>query len=247
MNRDELARELGQTGAAELLESARLARLAYNGPDGLPRVIPIGFHWNGGQIVICTATTAPKANALVSRPEVAVTIDVGSTPSEAKALLVRGSATVEIVDGVPDEYLAASRKSLDREQAEMFERQVRSMYPQIRASRSSRNGLGSTTSEPAAFRRFSRSWRAKPTLEPEADLRRGWEARRTRRGQRPSGRSSRQGPVPPRRRRVARPARPGGPSRPGPAANRRPALGALGSVRRRPARGRATIRSASRG
>ena len=94
-------------------------------------MIPIGFHWNGEQIVICTATTAPKARALPSRPEVAVTIDVGSTPSEAKALLVRGTATVEIVDGVPDEYLAASRKSLDREQAKTFERQVRSMYPQM--------------------------------------------------------------------------------------------------------------------
>ena len=131
MNREELTRELGQAGAAELLESAPLARLAYNGRDGLPRVIPIGFHWDGEHIVICTATTAPKVRALSSRPQVAVTIDVGDTPSEAKSLLVRGTATVEIVDGVPDEYLAASRKSLDREQAEMFERQVRSMYPQM--------------------------------------------------------------------------------------------------------------------
>ena len=118
MNREELDRELGQAGAGDLLESARLARLAYNGPDGLPRVIPIGFHWNGEHIVICTATTAPKARALSSRPEVAVTIDVGSTPSEAKSLLVRGIAAVEIVDGVPDEYLAGSRKTLDPEQVE---------------------------------------------------------------------------------------------------------------------------------
>jgi hypothetical protein len=131
MNRQELDRELGQAGAGELLQSAQLARLAYNGPDGLPRVIPIGFHWNGEQIVICTATTAPKVRALSSRPEVAVTIDVGSTPSEAKALLVRGTATVEIVDGVPDEYLAGSRKTLDAEQAEGFEHQVRAMYPQM--------------------------------------------------------------------------------------------------------------------
>ena len=141
MNRQELDRELAQTGAGELLESAQLARLAYNGGDGLPRVIPIGFHWNGQHIVICTATTAPKVRALSSRPEVALTIDVGSTPSEAKSLLVRGIATVEIVDGVTDgptweelqadEYLAGSRKVLDREQAETFERQVRSMYDQM--------------------------------------------------------------------------------------------------------------------
>ena len=131
MNRHELDRELAQAGAGELLESAQLARLAYNGGDGLPRVIPIGFHWNGEQIVICTATTAPKVRALSSRPEVAVTIDVGSTPSEAKALLVRGLATVEIVDGIPEEYLAGSRKALDAEQAEAFAHQVRSLYPQM--------------------------------------------------------------------------------------------------------------------
>jgi hypothetical protein len=57
-----------------------------------------------------------------------VTIDAGSAPSEAKSLQVRGTATVEIVDGIPDEYLAGSRKSSDAEQAETFERAVRSMY-----------------------------------------------------------------------------------------------------------------------
>src|SRR3954469_18773965 len=99
MNRQEAERELGQATAQELLQCAQLARLAYNGPDGLPRVIPIGFHWNGEHIVICTATTAPKVRAISSRPQVAVTIDAGSTPSEAKSLQVRGTATVEIVDG----------------------------------------------------------------------------------------------------------------------------------------------------
>ena len=131
MNRQELDGELGQPAARELLVSAQLVRLAYNGLDGLPRVIPIGFHWNDEHIVICTATTAPKVRALSSRPEVAVTIDVGSTPSEAKSLLVRGVATVEIVDGIPDEGLAGSRKVLDAEQVETFERQVRSMYEQM--------------------------------------------------------------------------------------------------------------------
>ena len=131
MNRQELDRELGQAGATELLRSALLLRLAYNGADGLPRVIPIGFHWNGEQIVICTATTAPKVRALSARPEVAVTIDVGSTPSEARSVLVRGIATVEIVDGVPDEYLAGARKTLDAEHVEAFEQQVRATYPQM--------------------------------------------------------------------------------------------------------------------
>ena len=131
MTAEEIAHELGQPAAQELLKSAPLVRVAYNGPDGLPRVIPIGFHWNGEHIVICTATTAPKVRALSSRPEVAATIDGGSTPAEARSLLVRGVATLETVEGVPDEFLAGSRKSLDADQAEAFERQVGAMYPQM--------------------------------------------------------------------------------------------------------------------
>jgi len=46
-------------------------------------------------------------------------------------LLVRGIATLEIVDGVPDEYLAGSRKVLAAEQVETFEGHVRSMYDQM--------------------------------------------------------------------------------------------------------------------
>jgi hypothetical protein len=69
--------------------------------------------------------------ALSARPKVALTIDVGDTPTEAQALLVRGLARVDIVDGVPDEYLAASRKALAADQLAEFERQVRSLYDQM--------------------------------------------------------------------------------------------------------------------
>jgi len=69
--------------------------------------------------------------ALSSRPNVAMTIDVGDTPTEAKALLVRGLASVDIVNGVPDEYVAASTKVLGADQFTEFERQVRSMYDQM--------------------------------------------------------------------------------------------------------------------
>jgi nitroimidazol reductase NimA-like FMN-containing flavoprotein (pyridoxamine 5'-phosphate oxidase superfamily) len=131
MNRQDIAHELGHTTAQELLVSGRLLRLAYTGLDGLPRVIPIGFHFNGEQIVICTATTSPKVQALSARPEVAVTIDDGSTPAEARSLLVRGVATLETVDGVPEEYIAGARKSLDAEQVEAFRQAVESMYPQM--------------------------------------------------------------------------------------------------------------------
>jgi hypothetical protein len=38
-------------------------------------------------------------------------------------------ASVELVDGVPDEYLAASRKVLPEAQWSEFENNVRSIYP----------------------------------------------------------------------------------------------------------------------
>jgi hypothetical protein len=131
----EVVEELEHPGARDLLTKASLARLAYNGQDGLPRVIPIGFFWTGAHVVICTATTAPKVRALSDRPDVALTIDVGDTPDGAKALLIRGHAAVEIVDGVPDEYHGQASKGMADELGEEgmaeFERQVRKMYEQM--------------------------------------------------------------------------------------------------------------------
>ena len=60
--------------------------------------------------------------ALSSRPNVATTIDAGDTPADAKSLLVRGLGSVDIVNGVPDEYLAASTKALGADQVTEFER-----------------------------------------------------------------------------------------------------------------------------
>lgn len=130
LNPRELARELNHPGAQKLL-SGSMARLAYNGHDGFPRVVPVGFYWTGERIVVSTAPTSPKAHALSSRPQVAVTIDTGSTPEEARALLVRGLATLETVDGVTDEYLAAARSSMDEPQLAEFERNVQSTYKRM--------------------------------------------------------------------------------------------------------------------
>ena len=116
MNRQEIAQELGQPAAQELLTSGPLLRLAYNGLDGLPRVIPIGFHWTGEHIVICTATTSPKVKALAVRPEVAVTIDEGSTSAEAKSVLMRGVAALETIDGIPDEHMTEVGAAGERQQ-----------------------------------------------------------------------------------------------------------------------------------
>jgi hypothetical protein len=54
----EITDELAHPGARKLLASATLLRLAYNGADGFPRVIPIGRYWNGNRIVVCPAAVA---------------------------------------------------------------------------------------------------------------------------------------------------------------------------------------------
>ena len=53
----------------ELLHSAIPARMAYNGTDGNPRVIPVGFLWKNERIVVCTASNAYKVKALAVYPK----------------------------------------------------------------------------------------------------------------------------------------------------------------------------------
>ncbi len=126
---DQTAEELAHPDAQELLRTQSLARLAYNGFDGTPRVIPIGFLWTRGRVVVCTSDTAPKVRALAARPPVALTID---GPGAAQTLQLRGEAEIEIVDGIPDEYLAASYKGIpDEAERRQFEASVRSTYERM--------------------------------------------------------------------------------------------------------------------
>ena len=120
--------DLGHPGALELLTHQALARMAYAGTDGFPRVIPVGFWWNGAQVIVCTAPTSPKFRALTVRPHVALTID---SDDASRTLSVRGVATMQVVAGVPDEYLVATSKSMSPEQARQFEAQVRSVYAEM--------------------------------------------------------------------------------------------------------------------
>ena len=113
----------------ELLHSRVLARIAYIGLDGGPRVVPMGFLWNGSEIIVCTADTAPKVKALMKNPQVALTIDTDAL--SAKQLLIRGLADIEIVDGVPEEYIKMSAKALSPDQLKQFESQVRTMYKRM--------------------------------------------------------------------------------------------------------------------
>jgi general stress protein 26 len=117
-----LSRPLSQ----ELL-ARDLTRLAFVALDGTPRSIPIGFFWNGAEIVMCTAKNARKLPALRRNPAVAITIDTESHPP--KVLLIRGRAELDVVDGIPDEYMRWNGTyEMTPEQRIEWEDGVRSLY-----------------------------------------------------------------------------------------------------------------------
>ncbi len=108
-----------------------ICRLAYVATEGTPRVVPVGFHWNGNQIVVCTPTNAPKVKHLRANPAVSLTIDTEVHPP--LILLVRGRAQVlDLVDGIPDEYMQANKTyTMTPEQRVHWEAEVRSLYLQM--------------------------------------------------------------------------------------------------------------------
>ena len=120
--------QLNHPGAQELLASPQPIRLAYCGGDGFPRVVPLGFLWKNERIYVCTAPAAPKVAALRERPKVAAVIDEGISSEDAKQLLIRGTAEVEIVDGVAPEYFEAAAKGESGTDLEGFERAVREVF-----------------------------------------------------------------------------------------------------------------------
>src|SRR3954454_9377637 len=95
-----VAETLAEPLAEELLSSHIPARFAYTGSDGDPRVIPIGFLWTGSELKLYTVPTSAKVRALEQNPRIALTIDTESFPPHV--LMIRGSARLELVDGVPD-------------------------------------------------------------------------------------------------------------------------------------------------
>ena len=129
MNQRDVEAVLSDPLAQELMALPIPARMAYTGLDERPRAIPIGFDWDGARFVVCTVPGSPKVPALERRPDVALTIDTVTWPPNV--LLVRGRATAELVTGVPDVYLKASRKYVPADQWEEFEAGVGALYKQM--------------------------------------------------------------------------------------------------------------------
>ena len=129
MRPDDVTAVLGLPRSQEMLDRD-LCRLAYVATDGTPRAIPIGFHWNGTHIVVCSPTNAPKVRHLRANPAVALTIDTEAHPP--LILLVRGHAELDLVDGIPDEYMQVNKTyAMTPEQRIHWESEVRSLYLQM--------------------------------------------------------------------------------------------------------------------
>src|SRR5690349_7950189 len=126
MRANEISEVLDRPVSRELL-TRDVTRLAYVAKDGTPRNVPIAFTWNGSQIVMCTTKNAPKLPALRDNPAVALTIDTEVHPP--KILLIRGRAELDIVDGIPEEYLQMNGSyEMTPEQRVEWEAEVRSLY-----------------------------------------------------------------------------------------------------------------------
>ncbi|WP_326949613.1 MULTISPECIES: pyridoxamine 5'-phosphate oxidase family protein [unclassified Amycolatopsis] len=126
MHQTEITEILNRPYSQELL-GRDLTRLAYVAKDGTPRTIPIGFTWTGSQIVLCTPKNAPKLHALRANPAVALTIDTEVHPP--KILLIRGQAELDVVDGIPEEYLQMNGTyEMTPEQRVEWEAEVRDLY-----------------------------------------------------------------------------------------------------------------------
>ena len=129
MTDEEIAEILAKPYAQQLLNGPEPARMAYDGLDGHPRVIPIGFWTEGARIVMATVPKSAKVAALRTNPKVALTIDQGAFPP--KVLLIRGTAEVELVQGVPDGYLNAGRKVMTADQYPEWVTGVQGLYDEM--------------------------------------------------------------------------------------------------------------------
>jgi hypothetical protein len=76
---------------------------------------------------MCTAKNAAKVPALRHNPAVALTIDTEEHPP--RILLIRGRAELDVVEGIPDEYLEMNGTyTMTPEQRVAWEADVRSLY-----------------------------------------------------------------------------------------------------------------------
>jgi Pyridoxamine 5'-phosphate oxidase len=109
----------------DLVDRQPIMQIAYAAGDGSPRAVPIGYLLRDRKFLFFTIPISDKVAALHRDPRIALTIDVYPPPC---CLLVRGTAQLRQEEGVPDEYLEASFRTMPAEQHAGFEEQVRALY-----------------------------------------------------------------------------------------------------------------------
>jgi hypothetical protein len=108
-----------------LLNSSVPGHLAYVWTDGTPRVIPIGFCWDGKELVTATPFNAPKLLALNDGDIVAVTFDTYDPPF--KILYIRGIIHLVKYDGIVPEWSLAGKRMMGEEGHKAFMGMVQGM------------------------------------------------------------------------------------------------------------------------
>jgi nitroimidazol reductase NimA-like FMN-containing flavoprotein (pyridoxamine 5'-phosphate oxidase superfamily) len=125
----DVAEVMAKPIAQQLVRDEPVLRMSYTARDGSPRVIPIGYLWDGVSFLLWSLPISAKVAALEADPRVAITIDVIGPPPRVP--LARGRAELSIVEGVPDGYLQASHRGMPEQAWAAFDEQVRSLYEQV--------------------------------------------------------------------------------------------------------------------
>ncbi|HVL24653.1 MAG TPA: pyridoxamine 5'-phosphate oxidase family protein [Thermomicrobiales bacterium] len=124
MTYDEIVETLNTDPTVKaLLEAPIPARLAYIGKDGAPRAIPVSFLWNGTAFVFASPVSWAKVEAMRRNPKVALTVDETTFPP--RGFMARGTASIDIVQGIPQEYIDASRRIVGDDLMPSWEAEVR--------------------------------------------------------------------------------------------------------------------------
>ena len=109
----------------ELVDRQPITQIGYAAADGSPRAVPVGYLLREGKFVFFTIPSSDKVAALHRDPRIALTIDAYPPPC---CLLVRGTTELREEDGVPEEYLQASFRTMPEDERGAFEQQVRALY-----------------------------------------------------------------------------------------------------------------------
>jgi hypothetical protein len=125
MDRARLSEILTDPVTLDLVERQPIMQIAYAAGDGSPRAVPVGYLLRDGKFLFFTIPSSDKVAALRQDPRIALTIDDYPPPC---CLLVRGTAELREEQGVPDEYLEASFRTMPADQHASFEQGVRALY-----------------------------------------------------------------------------------------------------------------------